>query len=122
MERRRLGRTGHKSSVAILGGAAFWMATPEEGAAGLQLAMSRGVNHLDIAPQYGNAQAAAGPAIPAVRDQLFVAAKTLRSNPDGVTAQFDESRQLLGCDVLDLYQAHAVTTIEQLDERGPGIE
>jgi aryl-alcohol dehydrogenase-like predicted oxidoreductase len=122
MERRRLGRTGHESSVAILGGAAFWMATPEEGAAGLQLALSRGVNHLDIAPQYGNAQAAVGPAIPAVRDQLFVAAKTLRSNPDGVLAQFDESRRLLGCDVLDLYQAHAVTTIDELDERGPGIE
>ena len=122
MERRRLGRTGHNSSVAILGGAAFWMSTPEEGKAGLELALLRGVNHLDIAPQYGNAQSAVGPAIPAVRDQLFVGAKTLRSNPDGVTAQFDESRRLLGCDVLDLYQAHAVTTIAELDERSPAIE
>jgi aryl-alcohol dehydrogenase-like predicted oxidoreductase len=122
MERRRLGRTEHESSVAILGGAAYWMSTPQEAAAGLDLALSRGVNHLDIAPQYGNAQAAVGPAIPAVRDRLFVAAKTLRSNPDGVTAQFDESRQLLGCEVLDLYQAHAVTTVEELDQRGPGIE
>jgi aryl-alcohol dehydrogenase-like predicted oxidoreductase len=122
MERRRLGRTEHESGVAILGGAAFWMSTPEEAKAGLDLALSRGVNHLDIAPQYGNAQAAVGPAIPEVRDQLFVGAKTLRSNPDGVTAQFDESRQLLGCEVLDLYQAHAVTTIEQLDERGAAIE
>ena len=122
MERRRLGRTGHESSVAILGGAAFWMATPDEGAAGLRLAMARGVNHLDIAPQYGNAQSAVGPAIPAVREQLFVGAKTLRSNPEGVVAQFDESRQLLGCEVLDLYQAHAVTTLEQLDERAPAIE
>ena len=122
MERRRLGRTGHTSSVAILGGAAFWMATPEEGAAGLELAMSRGVNHLDIAPQYGNAQVAVGPAIPAVRDQLFVGAKTLRSNPDGVVDQFDESRRLLGCEVLDLYQAHAVTTVAELDDRSPAIE
>src|SRR5438270_13425661 len=121
MERRRLGRTGHESGVAILGGAAFWMATPEEGETGLRLAMARGVNHLDIAPQYGNAQAAVGPAIPAVRDQLFVAAKTLRSNPDGVVAQFDESRRLLGCDVLDLYQAHAVTSQEELDARGDAI-
>ncbi|MEY2458270.1 MAG: hypothetical protein QOG30_100, partial [Acidimicrobiaceae bacterium] len=122
MERRRLGRTEHESSVAILGGAAYWMSTAEEAKASLELALSRGVNHLDIAPQYGNAQAAVGPAIPAVRDDLFVAAKTLRSNPDGVTAQFDESRRLLGCEVLDLYQAHAVTTIEELDERAPGIE
>src|SRR4051794_21975055 len=122
MERRRLGRTGHDSSVAILGGAAFWMSSPDEGKKGLEFALSRGVNHLDIAPQYGEAQRAVGPAIPAHRDQLFVGAKTLRSNPDGVVAQFDESRQLLGCEVLDLYQAHAVTTLEQLDERGPAIE
>jgi aryl-alcohol dehydrogenase-like predicted oxidoreductase len=122
MERRRLGRTGHDSSVAILGGAAFWAATPDEGKAGLELAMSRGVNHLDIAPRYGEAQRAVGPSIPAVREQLFVAAKTTRSNPDGVVAQFDETRQLLGCDVLDLYQAHGVTNLEELDERSPGIE
>src|SRR3954467_13094040 len=98
MERRRLGRTQHESSVAILGGAAFWMSTPEQGAQGLRLAMERGVNHVDIAPQYGDAQKAVGPAIPAVRDELFVAAKTLRSNPDGVVDQFDDSRRLLGCD------------------------
>lgn len=122
MERRRLGRTGHESSVAILGCAAYWMSTPEDAKDSLEFALSRGVNHLDIAPQYGNAQAAVGPAIPAVRDRLFVAAKTLRSNPDGVSAQFDESRQLLGCDVLDLYQAHAVTTVDELDERSAGIE
>jgi aryl-alcohol dehydrogenase-like predicted oxidoreductase len=122
MERRRLGRTGHESGVAILGGAAFWMSSPDDGARGLALAMERGVNHLDIAPQYGEAQRAVGPAIPAVRDQLFVAAKTLRSNPDGVVDQFDDSRRLLGCDVVDLYQAHAVTTFEELDERSPGIE
>src|SRR3989442_15868064 len=97
MERRRLGRTGHESSVAILGGAAYWMSAPDEAKASLEFALSRGVNHLDIAPQYGNAQAAVGPAIPAVRDQLFVAAKTRRSSPDGGTAPFDDSRSLPGC-------------------------
>src|SRR5258706_10876074 len=122
MERRRLGRTEHESSVAILGGAMFWMADAEQGKEGLEYALSRGVNHLDIAPQYGEAQRAVGPAIPAHRDELFVAAKTLRSNPDGVVAQFDESRQLLGCDVIDLYQAHGVTSIAELDDRSAAIE
>jgi aryl-alcohol dehydrogenase-like predicted oxidoreductase len=122
METRRLGRTEHHSSVAILGGAAFWDATAEEGAAGLQLAMDRGVNHLDIAPQYGKAEVAVGPAIPAVRDRLFVAGKTLRANADGVQDQFDETRRRLGCEVLDLYQAHGVVNVDELDRRGPGIE
>ena len=122
METRRLGRTDHHSSVAILGGAAFWTATTDEARPSFELALEQGVNHLDIAPQYGAAQGAVGPLIPAVRERLFVAAKTLRSNPDGVEAQFDESRSLLGCDQLDLYQAHGVTSIPELDDRAPGIE
>lgn len=84
MERRRLGRTGHESSVAILGGAACWDASPEQAKAWFDLARSRGVNHLDIAPQYGAAESVVGPHLTDVRSELFVAGKTLRANPDGV--------------------------------------
>lgn len=122
MERRRLGRTGHESSVAVLGGAAFWTASPQEAEAGLGLALERGVNHLDVAPRYGVAESVLGPLVPAVRDRLFVADKTARTNPDGASAQFDDTRRLLGCDALDLYQAHAVTTLAELDRRAGAIE
>ena len=123
VERRRLGRTEHESSVAILGGAAFWAtASPEEARPSFELALDAGVNHLDIAPQYGNAERVVGPLVPAVRDRLFVAGKTLRSNPDGVEAQFDDTRRLLGCEVLDLYQAHGVTDLEVLDARADAID
>ena len=73
VERRRLGRTEHESSVAILGGAAFWATpSPEEARPSFELALDAGVNHLDIAPQYGNAERGgrppgAGGAGPAVR-------------------------------------------------------
>jgi aryl-alcohol dehydrogenase-like predicted oxidoreductase len=122
MQTRRLGRTGHHSSVAILGGAAFWSSTPHQAEAGFQLALDRGVNHLDIAPRYGAAETVVGPFVPAVRDRLFVAGKTMRESPDGVDAQFDDTRRLLGCDALDLYQAHAVTSLDLLDARGPALE
>lgn len=122
MQTRRLGRTGHHSSVAVLGAAAFWSSTPDEAAAGFALALDRGVNHLDIAPQYGNAETVVGPLVPAVRDRLFVAGKTMRKNPDGVRAQFDDTRRLLGCDVLDLYQAHAVTSLADLEERAAALD
>jgi aryl-alcohol dehydrogenase-like predicted oxidoreductase len=123
VERRRLGRTGHESSVAILGGAAFWATeTPDEARPPFELALDAGVNHLDIAPQYGNAERVVGPLIPAVRDQLFVAGKTLRSNPDGVEAQFDDTRRLLGCEALDLYQAHGVTDLDVLEARAEAID
>jgi aryl-alcohol dehydrogenase-like predicted oxidoreductase len=123
VERRRLGRTGHESSVAILGGAAFWATeTSDDARPAFIAAIERGVNHLDIAPQYGNAERVVGPLVPAVRDRLFVAGKTLRSNPEGVDAQFDDTRRLLGCDVLDLYQAHGVTSINELDARADAID
>jgi aryl-alcohol dehydrogenase-like predicted oxidoreductase len=88
----------------------------------LQLARHRGVNHLDIAPQYGAAEAVVGPHLAACRAEMFVAGKTLRANPDGVQDQFDTTRRLLNAEVLDLYQAHAVTSLEELDRRSGALE
>jgi aryl-alcohol dehydrogenase-like predicted oxidoreductase len=108
--------------VAVLGGAACWAATVEEAGDWLRLALDHGVNHLDIAPQYGAAESVVGPHLAAHRDELFIAGKTLRANPDGVTDQFDTTRRLLNAEVLDLYQAHAVTSLEELDRRSPALE
>ena len=117
METRRLGRTGHASSVAILGAAAFWQGDAEVAKRGFAAALDAGVNHLDIAPQYGEAEKVVGPLVPAVRDRLFVGCKTMRKNADGVRAQMEESLRLLGCDHFDLYQLHAVTSRDDLELR-----
>ena len=122
MQRRRLGRTGHESSLAILGGAAFWDSSPEEAERGFRMALDAGVNHLDIAPQYGAAEDVIGPLIPSVRDRLFVGCKTMRKSPDGVRDQLETSLAKLRCDRFDLYQAHAVTDLDVLDERAGAIE
>ena len=92
---RRLGRTGHQSSICILGAAAFSSTTPDETAAAFELAIDAGVNHVDIAPGYGNAEVVAGPLIAANRDRLFVGEKTGRKNADGVRAHMLRHQQLL---------------------------
>lgn len=122
METRRLGRTGHHSSVAILGGAAFAELTPEASVRPFREALDAGGNHLDVAPRYGAAIANLGPLIPPVRDRLFVAAKSTRRNPDGFRAQMEEVAARLGVEQLDLFQLHAVTTLEELDERAAAAE
>ena len=119
---RRLGRTGHASGVAVLGAAAFWGSTPEETERVFAASLAAGCNHLDIAPQYGAAQRLVGPFIPAVRERLFVGCKTTRRHPDGVRAQLEESLTLLGCDLFDLYQLHAVTDLAELDARTAAAE
>lgn len=122
MERRRLGRTGHHSSVAILGCAAFSTATPEQTAKSFEEALHRGVNHLDVAPSYGDAEANLGPLLPQHRDHLFIGCKTHRKNPDGVRAQLDNSLRTLQVDHVDLYQLHGVTDIDDLDSRAEALE
>ncbi len=119
---RRLGRTGHHSSVAILGATCFARSTPEATAEAFAAALARGVNHLDVAPRYGDAERLVGPLLPAVRDRLFVGCKTTRRNPDGVRSQLEASLATLGCDWFDLYQAHGVTSVAELDTRVEAIE
>ncbi len=118
---RRLGRTGHESSVAVLGGAAFWGTDPDVTASTFSAALDAGVNHLDVAPRYGHAQEALGPLVGPVRDRLFVACKTMRHDPDGVRAQLEESLTLLRCEHFDLYQMHAVTDLDELEARGRAL-
>jgi aryl-alcohol dehydrogenase-like predicted oxidoreductase len=121
MQTRRLGRTEHRSSVAVLGGAAFWGTDPEVTEATFTAALDAGVNHLDVAPRYGRAQELLGPLVGPVRDRLFVACKTMRHNPAGVRAQLEESLTLLRCDRFDLYQMHAVTDLAELDARAGAV-
>jgi aryl-alcohol dehydrogenase-like predicted oxidoreductase len=108
--------------VAILGGAAFWDSDPATTRSVFEAARAAGINHLDVAPQYGRAQELLGPFIPDVRDDLFVACKTLRHSADGVRAQLEESLRLLHCDYFDLYQLHAVTDLGELDARAGAVE
>jgi aryl-alcohol dehydrogenase-like predicted oxidoreductase len=122
MERRRLGRTEHQSSVAILGGAAFWDASQEQAEEGFARALAAGVNHLDVAPQYGRAESVLGPMVAAHRAELFVACKTLRHNADGVRSQLEVSLERLGCDAFDLYQLHAVTDLAELARRADALD
>jgi aryl-alcohol dehydrogenase-like predicted oxidoreductase len=121
MRTRRLGRTEHHSSVAVLGGAAFWGTEPDVTASVFSAAIDAGVNHLDVAPRYGRAQELLGPLVAPVRDALFVACKTTRHDPDGVRAQLEQSLTLLRCDYFDLYQMHAVTDLDELDARAQAV-
>lgn len=116
MEKRRLGRTGHMSSVIIFGTAAFWEIDQQGANAALDMARAAGVNHIDVAPQYGLAEERLGPWLEQRRDQFFVGCKTLERERDAAWAQLHESLGKLRTDHLELYQLHAVGTFEELDK------
>jgi aryl-alcohol dehydrogenase-like predicted oxidoreductase len=116
MEKRRLGRTGHESSVAFFGAVAFWWSDQPEADAALNTLMDYGVNHIDVAPQYGNAQERVGNWLPPHRDRFFLGCKTLERDKDAAWADLENSLRLLKTDHVDLYQMHAVATMNILDQ------
>ena len=83
MERRRLGRIGHMSSVIIYGGAML-SETPQDVAdRSIQLALDSGINHFDTAADYGDSELRLGAWMPRIRDQIFLASKTGDRTADG---------------------------------------
>ncbi len=116
MQTRQLGRTAHDSSLIIMGTAAFWQIDQQGANAALDLALENDVNHIDVAPQYGNAQAVVGPWLESRRDQFFLGCKTLERARDAAWEDLQNSLTLLRTDVIDLYQFHAVTKLETVNE------
>ncbi len=64
MEKRRFGRTGHESTVAIFGACALGFVPQEEADVAMQKVIDAGITHIDIAPTYGNAEDRISPWIP----------------------------------------------------------
>jgi predicted aldo/keto reductase-like oxidoreductase len=115
METRRFGRTGHMSTVAIFGAAAFGKISQEDADKVMELVIEAGVNHIDVAPSYGQAEIRIGPWMPRERKRFFLGCKTMERTRDGAWNELRESLKRLQSETFDLYQCHAVTTMEELD-------
>jgi aryl-alcohol dehydrogenase-like predicted oxidoreductase len=115
MERRRLGRTGHQSSVVALGTAAIGKVDQATADRAIQTALDAGVNHVDVAPSYGEAELRLAPWMPRIRDRIFLGCKTRERAREAAKAELGRSLERLGVDRLDLYQLHAVSKLADLD-------
>lgn len=114
MEKKRLGKTGHMSSIVALGGAAFWRVTQAEAEVGIELAVSHGINHIDVAPSYGQAEMRLGPWLEKHRKGMFVACKTQERSKARAWEELKRSLERLRVDYFDLYQFHGVNDLETL--------
>ncbi len=107
------GRTGHDSTRVIFGAAALGQVTQDEADATLELVASHGINHLDVARSYGEAEVRLRPFLSEHRDAYFLATKTEDRTADGAYAQISESLDRLGTDHVDLLQLHNLVDEEQ---------
>ncbi len=116
MEKRRFGCTNHMSTVAIFGAAAFYQVTQAEADAAMERVIAAGINHIDVAPSYGLAEERLGPWLARERDRFFLGCKTQERTKAGAAAELRRSLERLQVDTFDLYQLHAVTSLEELDQ------
>ncbi|MBI2333074.1 MAG: aldo/keto reductase [Chloroflexi bacterium] len=115
MEKRRFGRTGHQSTVAIFGAAAFWDIEQKDADHVMETVIEAGINHIDVAPSYGQAELRIGPWMNTERKRFFLGCKTMERTKEGALREMQESLKRLQTDSFDLYQCHAITTMDELD-------
>jgi aryl-alcohol dehydrogenase-like predicted oxidoreductase len=116
MRKRTLGRTGHRSTLITLGGAAVRPNTREESEAFIKFALDHGVNHIDVAPTYGGgmAETILGRWVKEYRENLFLACKTQKRTKKEAAEELQRSLEHLQTDYLDLYQLHGLDDPEEL--------
>ena len=121
MQRRRLGRLGHSSSVLVYGAAALSDVPQSVADASIQEALDAGINHVDVAADYGDAELRLGALMADLRPRVFLATKTGLRERDAAWAQINASLERLQTDRVDLLQLHAIGDLDELDRAtGPG--
>ena len=115
MEKRRLGRLEHRSSVLIFGAAALAEVSQDEADRSIEQALAAGINHFDVAADYGDAELRLGPWMSHIRDRIFLATKTGHRVAGPAWRQINDSLHRLQTDRVDLLQLHAIGDLDELD-------
>ncbi len=116
MKRRMLGRTGHESTVVCFGTAGVGRVEQDVADKAVERILEHGVNHIDIAPSYGEAMERMNPWMPRIRDQMFLGAKTGKRTKAEAWDDINDCIRRLGVDSFDLFQLHGVVDMGELDQ------
>ncbi len=107
--KNQFGRTGHASTRIIFGGYALSKATQAEADRILDMLLECGINHIDTAPMYGNAEKCIGSWMEQHRDDFFIATKSRNRSYEGAWKNLQSSLSQLKVDYIDLWQMHGLT-------------
>lgn len=108
--RNNFGRTGHASSRIIFGGYSLSNATQTKADHILELLLEHGINHIDTAPMYRNAEECIGSWMEQYRDGFFLATKSRSRTYKGAWKNLKRSFHRLKVDYIDLWQMHGLTS------------
>lgn len=115
---RRPYKNGIELSIIAMGGIVVCGLPQEVASHRVAQAYDRGVNYFDCAPSYfnGEAETKLGEALRPYRNKVFLAEKTMNRDAKGALAELERSLQRFHTDHVDLYQFHAVSSMEDVDK------
>jgi predicted aldo/keto reductase-like oxidoreductase len=115
------GRTGHISTRIIFGAAALSAVSQADADRTMDLIIEHGINHIDTAASYGDAELRLGPWMAKHRADFFLATKTGERTYDAAYDEIRRSLERLQTDQVDLIQLHnLVDKAEWETAMGPG--
>ena len=100
------GRTMHRSSRVIFGAAALSSVSQDVADQTLEVLLAYGINHIDVAASYGDAELRVKPWLRDARDSFFLATKTGERKAAPAREELHRSLDRLGVDHVDLWQLH----------------
>ncbi|MFH2130869.1 MAG: aldo/keto reductase [bacterium] len=109
IQKKPFGKTGHQSTRTIFGAAAFMAMKQERADQVLELLLAFGVNHIDVAASYGDAELRIGSWMKTHRRQFFLASKTGDRTGPEARDSIQRSLERLQTDQLDMIQLHNLT-------------
>jgi aryl-alcohol dehydrogenase-like predicted oxidoreductase len=104
--RAPFGKTGHLSTRTLFGAAALSDVSQDEADRTMELVLDHGLNHIDVAASYGEAEVRLGPWMARHRNEFFLASKTGERGYGEARDEIRRSLERLRTDHLDLIQLH----------------
>ncbi len=115
------GRTGHQSTRIIFGAAALASVSQAEADRTLETVQEYGLNHIDTAASYGDAELRLGPWLERHRSEVFLATKTGERRAPQARDEIRRSLERLRTDHVDLLQLHFLVDRDEWHvAMGPG--
>ncbi len=121
MQKIPFGSTGHDSSRILFGAAALGAMRQEKADSVMQMVMDAGINHIDVAASYGDAELRLAPFLQDHRQDFFLATKTGDRTYDGAKASIENSLERMQVEQIDVIQFHNLAKDKEWDTvMGPG--
>ena len=110
------GRSGHQSTRVIFGAAGLSRVTQDVADRALQALLEHGINHIDVAASYGDAELRVRPWLREHPNRFFLATKTGERQAEAAREELHRSLDRLGVDHVDLWQLHNLVDPIQWDQ------